>query len=256
MPSVPATNLATATRFWMNRAGWGFLMGFAIAILDFAHYFPLAFDPEELGFISFLSLLLEWGVEGALLALTVGLAERWVSPRELRAWQLMLAVVIGAVVSVLVWQTFELFVLRDELGIRLFRDYLGVPVIWIRGVFYQVWLLLFFGGLGAAVFAYRQRRARMVSALHTAQLDRATSQQRLAEARLASLQACVDPNVLLQKLSGLEQSYEVDPDAADRLLDELIVFLRRALAEIRASGTAAHEPWNGDPPIQESGFRI
>ena len=94
----------------------------------------------------------------------------------------------------------------------------------------------------------------MLAALRAAQLDRATSQQRLAEARLASLQASVDPNFLLQKLSGLEHSYEVDPDAADRLLDELIVFLRRALADIRVAATAASEPWNGEPPIQGRGF--
>ena len=161
-----------------------------------------------------------------------------------------------AVASVLIWQAFTLFVLRDELGIELFRDDLGVPVIWIRGVFYHGWLLLFFGGLGAAVYASRQRRARIMSALHAAQLDRATSQQRLAEARLASLRGRVDPDFLLQKLSGLEHSYEADPDAADRLLDELILFLRRAVTEIRASARAAPEPWNEDAPIQSSGFGI
>ena len=66
----------------------------------------------------------------------------------------------------------------------------------------------------------------------------------------------VDPDFLLQKLSGLEHSYEADPDAADRLLDELILFLRRAVTEIRASARAAPEPWNEDAPIQSSGFGI
>jgi len=256
MPSVAGTNVATTTRFWIYRLGYGLLMGVAIAILDFAHYSQLAAAPEELDFLSFVSLLLEWCGEGVLLALTMGLAERWVSPRELRAWQLALAVVVGAVASALIWQAFTLFVLRDELGIELFRDDLGVPVIWIRGVFYHGWLLLFFGGLGAAVYASRRRRARMMSALHAAQLDRATSQQRLAEARLASLRGRVDPNFLLQKLSGLEHSYEADPDAADRLLDELIVLLRRAVAEIRASAIAAPEPWNKDAPIPGPGFGV
>lgn len=256
MPSVPRTNVVTTTRFWTIRLGYGFLLGVAIATLDFAHYSPLAAAPQDLGFLSFVSLLFEWCGEGILLALTMGLAERWVSPRELSAWQLALAVVVGAVASVLIWQAFTLFMLRDELGIRLFRDHLGVPVIWIRGVFYHSWLLLFFGGLCAAVYASRRRRARMMSALHAAQLDRATSQQRLAEARLASLRGRVDPNFLLEKLSGLEHSYEADPDAADRLLDELIVFLRRAVAEIRASATVAPEPWNEDAPTRGSGFGI
>jgi hypothetical protein len=43
----------------------------------------------------------------------------------------------------------------------------------------------------------------------------------------------VEPDFLLHTLTRLEHSYEVDPNAADRLLDELIAFLRGALADIR-----------------------
>ena len=250
LPAVPGTNMATATRFWITRLGYGFVMGVAIATLNFAHYFPLTAAPNNLGFLSFVSLLLEWCGEGILLALTVGLAERWMSPRELRAWRLLLAVVVGTVAAVLTWQTFTLIVLRDGLGIRLFRDYLGTPVIWIRGVFFQSWLMLFFGGLAAAVYAARRWRARMLSALRTAELGRATSQQRLADARLASLQARIEPDYIFQTLTRLERLYEADPAAADRLLDELIAFLRGALADIRASATAAPQPWTGDAPVQ------
>lgn len=254
MSAVPGTNMATAARFWITRLGYGFVLGVAIATLDFAHYFPLTAAPNNVGFLSFVSLLLVWCGEGILLALTVGLAERWMSPRELGAWQLVLAVVVGAVAAVLTWQAFTLIVLRDGLGIRLFRDYLGTPSIWIGGVFYHSWLMLFFGGLAAAVYASWRRRARMLAALLAADLGRATSQQRLAEARLASLQARVEPDFLLQMLTRLEQSYETDPDAADRLLDELIAFLRGALADIRASATAAPQPWTGNAPAQGRGF--
>ena len=238
IPAVPAMNVVTAKRFWITRLGYGVALGVAIATLNFAHNFPQAAVPDKLGFLSFVSLLLEWCGEGILLAVIVGLAERRMGPRELRAWQLALAVVIGAVAAVLIWQTFTLVVLREVLGIRLFRDDLGIPVIWIQGVFFQIWLLLFFGGLAAAIYASRRRRARMLAALLAAELGRATSQQRLAEARLASLQTRVDPDFLLQTLTRLEQSYESDPDAADRLLDELIAFLRGALADIRASTAA------------------
>jgi hypothetical protein len=235
MPAVPGTKMATGTRFWITRLGYGFVLGVAIATLDFAHYFPLTAAPNNVGFPAFVSLLLEWCGEGVLLALTVGLAELWMSPRELRAWQLALAVVVGAVAAVLTWQAFTLIVLRDGLGIRLFRDYLGTPVIWIRGAFYQSWLMLFFGGLAAAVYASRRRRARMLAALLAAELGRAISQQRLAATRLASLRARIDPDFLFQALTRLERLYETDPAAADRLLDELIAFLRNALADIRAS---------------------
>lgn len=254
MATVPGTDTATAAGFWITRLGYGLVLGVATATLNFAHYFPLTAGLNNVGFLAFASLLPEWCGEGILLALTVGLAERWMSPRELRAWQLALAVVAGAVAGVLIWQTFTLHVLRDGLGIRLLRDFMSMPVTWIRGVFFHSWLMLFFGGLAAAVYASRRRRARMLAALLAAELGRATSQQRLAEARLASLQARVDPDFLLQTLTRLEQSYEADPDAADRLLDELIAFLRGALADIRASAAAAPQPWTGDAPVHGRRF--
>jgi LytS/YehU family sensor histidine kinase len=122
-------------------------------------------------------------------------------------------------------------VLRDQLGMRLFRDHIGQPENWLGGMLYNAWLMLFFGGLIAAVVASQRRRTRMLSTLRSAELNRTTSQQRLAEAKLASLQARVDPDYLYQTLSRLERLYEDDPPAADRLLDELIAFLRNALAD-------------------------
>jgi hypothetical protein len=196
--------------------------------------------PNPIGLHSLVSLWLVWCGEGVLLALTVGLAERSVSPRELRPWQLALAVAVGVIAGVLIWQVFTQLVLRDQLGIRLFVDHVGQPAVWMGVVLYHGWLMFFFGGLAAAVYASQRRHARMLLALRAAELGRATSQQRLAEARLASLQARVEPDFLLQTLTRLEQSYAADPDAADRLLDELIAFLRGALADIRASATAGY----------------
>jgi hypothetical protein len=222
-----------ATGFWMTRAGYGLLLGGAIATLEFAHYFPLVSERNDIGLNSFISLLLVWCGESILFALAVGYAEQCASPRELRAWQLALTVAVGAFASALIWHAFTQFVLRDQFGVRLFLDHLGHPVIWLVMILYHSWLMLFFGGLAAAVHASQRRRARMLAALREAELGRATSQQRLAEAKLASLQSHVEPGYLLQTLTRLEQSYERDPDAADRLLDELIAFLRNALADIR-----------------------
>jgi hypothetical protein len=234
MPAVPRTNIATATQFWMTRAGYGLLIGAAVATLEFAYYFPLVTKRTEIGLDSLLSLLMVWCGEYVLLALAVGIAEHWASPRELRTWQLALAVPVGAFASVLIWHAFTQFVLRDQLGIRLFFDHLGQPVAWPMTILYHSWLMLFFGGLAAAVHTSQRRRVRMLAALRAAELGRATSQQRLAEAGLASLQARVEPDFLLQTLTRLEQSYETDPRAADRLLDDLIAFLRGALADMRA----------------------
>ena len=255
MPAVPGTNLATATRFWITRLGYGFVLGAAIATLEFAHYFPLMSAPNHIGLLSFVSLLLVWCGEGILLALTVGLVERSMSPRELRGWQLALTVVVGVIAGVLIWQVFTQFVLRDLLGIRLFVDHVGQPVVWMGVVLYHGWLLFFFGGLAAAVYASRRRRARMLAALLAAELGRATSQQRLAETRLASLRARVDPDFLFQAFTRLERLYETDPAAADRLLDELIAFLRNALADIRDSVAPVHVQ-AGNEPVPRTKFMV
>ena len=222
------------TRFWMARAAIGFIVGATIATLDVLYYLPLVSAPNEIGFGLFIASLVVWCGECILFALALGLGERLASPGELRAWQLGFALVGGAAASVIAWHAFSVLVLRDQLGMRLLRDHIGQPENVMGGVLYHAWLMLFFGGLIAAVGASQRRRARMLLALRSAELGRATAQQRLAEARLASLEARVDPDYLYHTLSRLERLYEDDPPAADHLLDELIAFLRNALTEPRA----------------------
>jgi hypothetical protein len=231
----------TALRFWAWRAGYGLLLGASIAVLEFAYYYPLVSAPDKLGVLSLISAFLTWCGEGILLALTVALFERWKAPGPLGARYLVLAVTIGSVAGVLVWQAFVQFVLRERFGVWVFRDHLGLgqPANWPGTVLYHVWLVFVFGGLAAAVYSSRQRHERMLGVLRAAEVGRETSQRGLAQARLAALQARIDPDFLFQTLTKLEQLYEADPPGADRLLEELIVFLRGALADIQVSGASA-----------------
>jgi sensor histidine kinase YesM len=142
---------------------------------------------------------------------------------------------------VLAWQAFAHFLLRDQFGMRLFPDYLG-QVNWMGVILYHTWMLFFFGGLATVAAASQRRYARMLAALRAAELARATSQRGLADAKLASLQARIPPNFLFQTLTKLERLYAADPASADRLLDELIDFLHRALADMRASTVPSPPP--------------
>jgi hypothetical protein len=227
-------------RFWLKRLGFGFILGAAIATLDFAYYFPLA--THAIGVDAFLSSIALWCGEGVLFALVLSGAEYSVRPRELRTWQLALAVVLGVLFAVLAWQAFAHFLLRDQFGMRLFTEYLGQPANWMGGVLYHAWMLLFFGGLATVAAASQRRYARMLAALRAAELARATSQRGLADAKLASLQARIPPNFLFQTLTKLERLYAADPASADRLLDELIDFLHRALGDMRASTVPSPPP--------------
>ena len=217
----------------------GVLFGASVAFLEFAYYYPLVASPDAHGGALLLSLLLSWCGEGALFAVILGLFELRARPRPLGAGELVLAVAVAAIVSVFAWQDLVQLVLRERFGIRLLRDYVGQPVNVAGVVIYHVWLMLVFGGLAAALHSSRQRHVRMLAALREAELDRESSQRKLVEAKLAALKARIDPEFLVQTLGRLEHLYgEADPAGADRLLEELIAFLRSAIADVRAGPAA------------------
>jgi len=222
-------------RFILNHLVCGLLLGATVSTLNFAYYFAQASTVSDFDILSFFSLMPEWCGEGMLMTLLVGFIARWRWPRELRNWEFALATVFAVVVAVLTWQVFTLLVLREGLGIRLLRDYMGVPVNWIGGVFYHGWMMLFFGGLAAAVYSSSRWRTRMLEKLQKAELHRALSQQRFAQTELEVLQTQLEPDYLLQNLLRLELAYETNAHQADQLLDELIVYLRDKLVKIRQS---------------------
>ena len=238
MTSAAATPALTQSpgRFWATQGAIGILLCAVIVSLEFAYYFPLVSVRGELGLNSFVSLLLTWGGECMLFALVVGIVEYRTSPRELRAWELALTAATSAFGAALIWNLFTDTVLRNQLGLKLFVDHVGQPVGWVGSFLYHGWLLFFFGGLAVAVRASQKRRTRMLAALRAAELGRARLQQRLAEVTLGSLRSRIDPEFFLGTLKRLEQLYEADPSGADRLLEELIVFLRAAVADIQSAG--------------------
>jgi hypothetical protein len=234
----PAPEAAMGAGFWAVRAAYGLGLGAMVAVLEFAHYFPLVTEGGGIGLKAFALLLAEWCGEFVVLSLVVGFARYRVRPREARAQELALAVVVGTLGGVLAWHACMDFLLRDQLGLGLFVDQVGQPVEPAGRMLYRAWLMLFFGGLAVAVEASQRRRVRMLAALRAAELARATSQQRLAEITLGSLRARIDPEFVFQTLSKLEALYEADHPGADRLLEELIAFLRAALADFQASSAA------------------
>jgi hypothetical protein len=102
------------------------------------------------------------------------------------------------------------------------------------------WLLL--GGL--VVFVYvRLRRARdRQVAFERAEIDRAVTGRAVLRAQLAAMQAQVEPKLLFNTLSQIEALYKRDVAGADRMLDDLIAYLRAALPQLRCeASTLARE---------------
>jgi hypothetical protein len=250
---MTSAGVIDSRRFWWQRVLYGLLLGTSIAVLEFTYHYPFVPTSAEHGAGLLASLLVSWCGEGVLLALTVGFFELRQAPLPLGALHVALAVALGSIAGVAAWQAFVQLVLRERFGFWLLRDFVGQPVNLASIAIYHIWLMLLFGGLAAAAVASRQRHARMLAALRAAELDRETSQRRLAEERLAALHARIDPEVLFQTLTRLERLYEADPRGADRLLEELIVFLRGALAESRASGVSSA---TGSAPSLDEAFQL
>jgi hypothetical protein len=233
-----AQDATRGARFWGRRALSGLGLGAVVALLEFAHYAPLLAGHPGFGVGSLGRLLAEWGLEFLILSLAVGIAEALARPSEPSSPRLACALLLGALAGVLLGYAVLDLVLRDLLRVGLFVDHIGQPVEWAGRGLYRGWMLLCFGGLAVAVEASQRRRLRALRELRAAEIARATSQQRLAEISLGTLQARVDPEFVFRTLSKLERLYEVDPPAAERLLDELIVFLREALADLRPEGAS------------------
>ncbi len=91
-------------------------------------------------------------------------------------------------------------------------------------------------------YFHHRRALRRMAALHKTQFERARLARQAFEARLQAMQARVEPQFLFNTLTQVERLYESDARLADRMLDDLIVYLRAALPQLReAASTVARE---------------
>jgi LytS/YehU family sensor histidine kinase len=87
----------------------------------------------------------------------------------------------------------------------------------------------------AMVAFSRRRELRVRKALHAAEVERLELQRKTLEADLQGVQAQVEPAFLLETLRHIGALCDDDPRTGARLLDELIVYLRAALPDLRAT---------------------
>ena len=94
----------------------------------------------------------------------------------------------------------------------------------------------------ALLFLAHLRRSRTREAaaarLACAQAAQRDARRGIAQARLAAVQARIDPQLLFGMLEAVRRSYAVDAVRAECLLDELIAFLRAAMPQLRAASSS------------------
>jgi hypothetical protein len=97
-------------------------------------------------------------------------------------------------------------------------------------------------GLAVLALAHRRIALGRIAALRAVQLEHANLVKQTHESRLQAMQARVEPQFLFNTLAQVEHLYETEANRADRMLDDLIVYLRAALPELRkTTSTVAKE---------------
>jgi len=91
--------------------------------------------------------------------------------------------------------------------------------------------------LTSLAYAYSRQIRRRHAALRAVQLERELLQRNASESRLQAMQARVEPQFLFGTLAQVDALYATDAQRADRVLDDLITYLRAALPRLRGTTT-------------------
>lgn len=99
----------------------------------------------------------------------------------------------------------------------------------------QIWGFVL-ASFGLKVLAGGKRKAELEARHATSHADEESIERRVVEARMAALQAQVEPHFLFNTLALIGQLIETDPPQAARIHQNLIDYLRATLPQMRAKG--------------------
>ncbi len=98
------------------------------------------------------------------------------------------------------------------------------------------------GGAILWIINDRRRAQRARARMHGAELERIAAEKRSIESDLQALQARVEPQFLFNTLAQVKELYEQSAERGERMLDELIAYLRAAMPKMRdTSSTVGQE---------------
>ena len=114
-------------------------------------------------------------------------------------------------------------------------------LVWIEFVketlyhFFE-WLVL----AGVATFIYTDRRRARTARdrMRAAEIERAQAAKRTLESRLQAMQARVEPQFLFNTLAQVRELYRASAVRGERMLDELIAYLRAAMPRMRDTSSS------------------
>jgi hypothetical protein len=204
----------TRQQFWTT-----FLLGCALF-----NYYSLTMDPPgdlQDGTIRFATVL----AAALAMLLAIAVADRATGKDPDRRGAYAIAVVIGALVGGVLeaqganW-LWNLFVPQDYVPRPGAALYLSLELVLLGGGI--VWIV-----------NDRRRAQRARERTHAAELERIAAQKRSIESDLQAMQARVEPQFLFNTLAQVRDLYREDATRGERMLDELIAYLRAAMPLMR-----------------------
>ncbi len=100
---------------------------------------------------------------------------------------------------------------------------------------------LLWASICGVVYVNRRTALLAIQRLNEAQLARARAQRQTLESRLQALQARIEPQFLSATLGQVRQLHTGNPARGVQLLDDLIVYLRAALPQLRESSSTVEQ---------------
>jgi Histidine kinase len=96
------------------------------------------------------------------------------------------------------------------------------------------------------VMVYANRRTALLASarMNAAQVQRAELQHRTLESQLQALQARIEPQFLFGTLLQMRELYDINPTQGAQMADDLIVYLRAALPQLRDSNSTLQQELN------------
>ena len=183
-------------------------------------------------FVRLWPIFYAWALAGVVIACVAFVLE----PHLNRAWKGALAVLLLAVacaaLSTVLWVAVNVLGITPETS-----QYLSSPLPSWTDFFYTLWMSLFHGGLFIVACMLLMRAERNRQLLGTAQIARNRTEALLEAVQLDALREKVDPVFLLRAMAAVQARYATNPAGADRLLDQLVAFLRMAMPGVRSGGS-------------------
>lgn len=207
---------------------YGLLFGVAISASE-SLVLPLGTYASMERLIAMWPIFASWVLGGTLIACGTMAVERWLD----RGWKLVLTTLLLAVAWELLNSAWWTVVNRLGAGAATQRV-LGITLPSLSSALYGIWMTLFYGGLFVIACVLVTRAQRHQQLLASAQIARHQTEALLDAAELDALRGQIDPAFLLRALAAVQSRYHSDAAGADRLLDQLVAFLRSAMPGVRS----------------------